>query len=288
LLQALYASVSALQSSSFRSRYAARIRQRGANGGLTSKEVNALVTVLATQSRVGTPTLERIRASGVLRVGLPGDYAPFAVEMNGELSGVDVQLLTEFAKQEQLQLRFVRTSWTMLLKDFQSNLFDIAAGGISITPERSSVASFSLPYHSGGKTPIVRCGEELRFDTLDKINRATVRLIVNPDGTNERFAREQLSQAQLRIHPDNRTAFDEIAAGRADAMVTDDIEVEMQVHSHRSLCRATAQTFTHSDKAWLLPNDPALLTEVNQWMEWAARSGLVRADFNAFMSGQQH
>jgi hypothetical protein len=37
-----------------------------------------------------------------------------------------------------------------------------------------------------------------------------------------------------------------------------------------------------------LPNDPALLTEVNQWMEWAARSGLVRADFNAFMSGQQH
>jgi cyclohexadienyl dehydratase len=280
LLQALYVSLPELQSSSFRSRYEARVRQRS---GLSREDADALLDVLARQSRIETPGLERIRTSGLLRVGLPGDYAPFAVEHGGELSGVDVQLAADFAAHEHLQLRFVRTSWTTLLKDYQAGNFDVAAGGISITPERSAIAAFSIPYHSGGKTPIVRCGEEARFDTLEEINQASVRLIVNPGGTNERFAHDYLSHATLRIHPDNRTVFDEIAAGRADVMVTDDVEVDLQVRAHRGLCRATAQTFTHSDKAWMLSNDPSLLTEINSWMEQVLRGGKVRQVFDAAM-----
>lgn len=273
LLQALYLSLPELQSASFRSRYAVRVRQRS---GLSPTDADALLDVLARQSRIDAPNLARIRASGVLRVGLPGDYAPFAVERAGELFGADIKLATAFAAQAQLQLRFVRTSWATLLLDYQAGRFDVAAGGISITPERAAVTGFSIPYHAGGKTPMVRCGEQSRFDTLDEIDRPNVRVVVNPGGTNERFAREQLSHAKLFVHSDNRSVFDEIAARRADVMVTDDIEVDLQVRAHRGLCRATPQTFTHSDKAWMLPSDPALLTEVNTWMEQALRGGMVR------------
>jgi cyclohexadienyl dehydratase len=108
-----------------------------------------------------------------------------------------------------------------------------------------------------------------------------VRVIVNPGGTNERFAREQLSHAQLHIHGDNRTVFDEIVARRADVMVTDDVEVDRQVRLHRGLCRATAQTFTHGDKAWMLLNDAALVTEVDVWLEQAIRAGKVQQEFTA-------
>jgi cyclohexadienyl dehydratase len=283
LLQALYLSLPELQSPSFRLRYESRVLQ---HSGLSHEEAEALLEVMARQSRVGMPTLARIRASGVLRVGLPGDYAPFAVERDGELFGADIELTKAFATQEQLQLRFVRTSWATLLQDYRAGRFDVAAGGISVTPERSAAAGFSIPYHSGGKTPIVRCGEESRFDTLDEIDRPGVRVVVNPGGTNERFAREQLSRAKLVIHPDNRTVFDEIAARRADVMVTDDIEADLQVRAHRGLCRATPQTFTHSDKAWMAPNDLVLLTEIDTWMEQALHSGKVRRVFDAAMSGE--
>lgn len=284
LLRAVYVSLPELATEDFDARYSTRVRQ---HADLPEDDAAALLEALGNLSRIAVPSLARIRASGVLRVGLPGDYAPFAVEHEGALEGADVQLVTAFATQERLQVRFVRTSWGSLVDDYTDGRFDMAAGGISITPERAAVAAFSSAYHTGGKTPIVRCGEQARFDTVDEINRPGVRVIANPGGTNERFARERLPRAELRIFPDNRTVFDEIAARRADVMVTDDVEVDLQTRAHPQLCRATSQTFTRSEKAWMLLRDPALLSEVNTWMEQALRAGKVQQALAAALAAHR-
>jgi chorismate mutase-like protein len=111
-------------------------------------------------------------------------------------------------------------------------------GGISITPERARVVQFSKAIAKDSKQPVVRCGEEQRFDSAAEINRPEVRLIVNPGGTNERFSRAQFPAAALTVHADNRTVFDEIRSGRADVMVTDAVEGRLKQREQQGLCMA--------------------------------------------------
>jgi len=98
-------------------------------------------------------------------------------------------------------------------------------------------------------------------------------VVVNPGGTNEQYVRANLHKAQIRVYPDNRTIFDEIRAKRADVMITDDTEVDLQVHQHPDLCRALPGTLTHADKAILMPKDTALVDAVNGWLKEAIAAG---------------
>jgi len=274
LLEALYLATLEVARPDFETLHAAEAEQRLTAAGWTAAHRKEALAALGALRRVDRPPLQRIRASGVLRVGLTGDYAPFSLERDGELSGADVELAQSLAERFGVRPVFVRTTWAGLMDDLQAGRFDLAMGGISVTPAREAVAAFSVPYASGGKTAISRCSDVKRFRDLKAVDRRPVRVVVNPGGTNEQFVRSRIRQAQVRVFPDNRAIFDEIRAGRADVMITDDVEVELQTRRHKDLCRAFPGTLTHADKAILMPRDPDLLAAVNRWLAGSIQSGV--------------
>lgn len=184
--------------------------------------------------------LSAIKADGTLKVGMTGDYAPFSLRKpDGEISGADVLMAGELAKTLGVKLVIVPTTWKTLSADFQADKFDVAMGGISETPDRAAIGDFSVPVLRDGKRPIVRCADKARYQSVNSINARNVRVVVNPGGTNERFARANFKQATLEEHPDNRTIFEEIVNGHADVMVTDGAEVDYQSRRHPGvLCPA--------------------------------------------------
>ncbi|MFZ2468431.1 MAG: transporter substrate-binding domain-containing protein, partial [Parvibaculum sedimenti] len=112
------------------------------------------------------------------------------------------------------------------------------------------------------------------FQTLKQIDQPGVRLIVNPGGTNEKFARAHIHRATVILHKDNGTIFDEIVAGRADLMITDAVEARVQAKLQPTLCAVHPdRPFDHAEKAYLLPKDEELKRAVDSWLAEAKRSG---------------
>ena len=254
---------------------ASRLSRLLRHRGTTDEHVAELARALRALRIIAPATWASLQRVGVVRVGTTGDYAPFSDDRGGALRGLDTDLAEGLAKSWGVGVVFVRTSWPTLMADLASGRFDLAASGISITDERRRVADFSAPYHFDGKTPIARREDAARFATLEQIDRTGVRVIVNPGGTNERFAREHLERATISVHADNRTIFEEIVAGRADVMITDGLEVRLQERRHPELRGTRSEPFTRTGKAMLLPRGSELTPRVDAWLRQQVDSGAV-------------
>jgi cyclohexadienyl dehydratase len=220
--------------------------------------------------------LDAVVARGEVKVCSTGDYRPFTFldEATGQWEGIDIDMAGDLAQRLGVRLTLVKTTWSTLMDDL-GRTCDLAMGGISVTTDRAKRAFYSDSYLVDGKSPITRCENAARFETLEQIDQPGVRVVVNPGGTNEQFADDRLGQATIVRHPDNNAIFDEIVAGRADLMITDSTETRWQSRQRPELCAVRPeQPFTFAEKAYLLPRGDVELQEwVNHWLNIARNDG---------------
>jgi cyclohexadienyl dehydratase len=225
---------------------------------------------------VAQSRLDEIVARGTLRVGLTGDYRPFSIRDRdtGAYSGLDVDMAGDLAATLGVRLEIVATTWGTLLADLGGGQFDIGMGGISITLARQRVALFSQPVMRVGKAAIARCADRERFASLAAIDRAGVRVLVNPGGTNEKFDRGALHVAEIVSVGDNQGIFDALASGQGDLMITDAVETKLQQKLHPGLCAIHPdEPFDFGELGYLLPRDVVLKLFVDQWLHITVESG---------------
>ncbi|MEU6122760.1 transporter substrate-binding domain-containing protein [Streptomyces sp. NPDC047123] len=223
--------------------------------------------------------LDAVPKKGVLKVCTTGDYAPFTKLDPAEAtySGVDISMARDLAKSLGAKPEFTATTWANLTKDVAAGRCDIGVGGVSVTLPRARQVYFGEPTREDGKTPVVRCADKDKFGagTLKDIDKPGTRVIVNPGGTNEDFARAHIKRAKITLHPENTTIFKEIVEGRADVMMTDASETLYQSKIHPELCSLHPdKPFTFSEKAYALPRgDDEFKEYVDQFVHLAKHDG---------------
>ena len=202
---------------------------------------------------------------------------PFAEADGGFGAGaVETAIVMEaLGKALGVKVEFVQTAWPAMAKDFEADKFDIVMGGVSITLDRQKKGFFSTATMREGKTPISRCSDKGKYDTLAEIDKAGTHVIVNPGGTNERFAKANIHNAEIRVYNDNVTIFDQIAKGDADLMMTDASETRYQQKLHPGVLCAVhpEKPFDFAEKAYWLQRDVALKDFVDQWLHIAHEDG---------------
>ncbi|MFM7750578.1 MAG: arogenate dehydratase, partial [Opitutaceae bacterium] len=79
--------------------------------------------------------------------------------------------------------------------------------------------------------------------------------------------------------------FAEILAGRADVMVTDAVEVRLQVARQPGLCGTRAEPFTRFEKAWMFPRGAEVAAEAEGWLTPRIESGEIARRLDAAIAG---
>ena len=172
--------------------------------------------------------LDDISARGTIRIGTTGDYIPMSWlnPATGQYEGFDAELSKIIADSLGVTIEYVPTTWPTLTADMLAGKFDIALCGISRNFARAKTMAMSDAYGEGlfGKTILCRKSDAKKFKIVADLNRPDVRIMINPGGTNEKFARANLPNAQLIVNDANAEIPLQIAAGNADIMITETVE----------------------------------------------------------------
>ena len=224
---------------------------------------------------------EEIMERKVLRVGTAGDYLPMSYldPDTGSYVGFDAELAEDLAAALGVELVYVKTSWPTLMADTLAGKFDLAICGITITDARKEQALMSEGYFGNGKTVLCRAEDADKYVSLEAINKPEVRVMENPGGLNEKFARENLPDATITIHNVNQEIPALIASGEADVMITEFSEAGYYVGKDDRLAAPLIfEPFTHGQLGVLMPKgSEALLAYVNDFLEAEKSSGRIDA-----------
>ena len=221
--------------------------------------------------------LTEIRNRGVLLVGTAGDYKPmsFLDPETGTYWGFDTELAEDLARALGVEITFVPTSWPTLMEDTLAGKFDLAICGITVTDARKEQALMSEGYLKNGKTVLCRAEDAEKYISLEEINRPEVRVMENPGGLNEKFARANLPDATLIIHDVNEEIPGLVASGEADVMITEIMEAGYYVGLDSRLAAPLIDTpFTRGQLGVLMPKGSEdLLAFVNDFLAMERETG---------------
>lgn len=210
----------------------------------------------------------------ILRVGTSGDYAPFSTVEEGGWVGFDIALAQRFAAENGWTLEFVQFEWPQLMDDLLSGSFDVAMSGVTVRPDRSLEALFTLPMARSGA--VVIAPSESPVMNLDAMNNKEVRIGVNQGGHLERVTRKRFPQATIVVSSVNQEQPKKLLSGDIDFLVTDTMEVPFwleQLPGARKL-----PPFTRDLKAWMTrPENAVLANQLNTWLMAKEADGSLSA-----------
>lgn len=224
-------------------------------------------------------SLKDIKASGELLVGSTGDYKPMSYynKETGKYEGFDAEMAESLAKYLGVKLKYVPTSWKTLQADTQADKFDVAISGITVTDARKKVMTMSDGYLTFGKTVLVTKTKAGKIQGLNDINKPEIRVMYNPGGTNEKFAKEMTPKAQLIMHEQNAEIPGLVGEGKADVMITETMEARRYAKDNpKVVAPLVDKPFTENHFGVLMKQGyPHLESSVNDWMRKIKADGTM-------------
>lgn len=165
-----------------------------------------------------------------LVVGLDDNFPPMGFrDDKNEIVGFDIDMAREAAKRLSLPVEFKPIDWSAKEAELSGKRVDMLWNGLTITPERKEKIAFTAPYMENHQIIVVAAKSAIKTkaDLAGKVvgaqeGSSAVDAVKKEDAVLQSFK-------EFKTFGDNITALMDLAAGRLDAVVLDEVVGRYQV-----------------------------------------------------------
>ena len=224
-------------------------------------------------------TVSEIKKSGVIKIGVFSDKAPFGyVDSKGAYQGYDVYLAKQIAKDLAVKAEFTSLDPASRVEYAKTAKVDIVLANFTLTKERAEQVDFARPYMKvalGVVSPnkaVIKSTEDLKGKTL----------IVAKGTTAETYFGKNDTGATIQKYDAYADAYNVLLDGRGDAFSTDNTEVLAWARSNKGF---TVGITNLGDTDYIAPavqkGNISLLSWLNKEIQSLGKKKFFTKDYNA-------
>jgi L-cystine transport system substrate-binding protein len=234
----------------------------------------ALLQAVTVSPLFAADELERIKSSGVFRIGTEGTYAPFTYhDEAGKLTGFDVEIGTEIAQRLGVKPQFIENKWDGLIAGLDLNRYDAVINVVSITDARKVKYDYSDPYITSHPALIVASDNTTIRSFDDLKGKKSANTLTSNVGRIAAAHGAQVIPAQ-----GFNESIDLLTSGRVDATVNDSLTI-LDLMKHKPDVKVKVVAFDNApdsgDKSAVLirKGSPALREAINRALAGMRKDG---------------
>ncbi len=228
-------------------------------------------------------TLAAIKDRGVLKVGAECLYRGtcFYDPDTNTREGYGVDLTSMLATDLGVDVEWVDLEWTALIPAVQTGQIDMVTMGMTKTPDRaqSVYMTDAMDYYPQGlvlhKDDPLNAEEDLSA-VIAELNQSDKTITFLLGGAHEIIVDANFPNAEKK-GLDSAQAFEEVASGRADAMIVDTGDAwDYSQNNENAVIWQGRSISNHHGSFVIRYGDEELLNYLNNWLEYYRANGTLR------------
>ncbi|MCQ2533901.1 MAG: transporter substrate-binding domain-containing protein [Clostridia bacterium] len=218
---------------------------------------------------------------GVLTMATNAAFPPYEYWENNAIVGIDAEIAQEIANRLNLTLKIEDVSFDSLITGVQSNKYDIAVAGMTVTDERKLSVSFSDSYATGIQSIIVT--EDSPITDIDALIDGDYIVGVQIATTGDIYMSDDIGMDRVEQYNNGADATQALITGKIDAVVIDNQPALAFVAANPGL-KILETPYTIEDYAIAVnKNNEELLNQINKALSEMKADGTIDAIINKYI-----
>lgn len=201
-------------------------------------------------------------------------FAPYEYYENGEIVGVDVEIAQQIANKLGKKLVIKDIAFDSIINEINSGKADFGAAGMSITEEKKKQVDFTVAYAVSNQVIVVRKDSSISSGSDLHGKTVAVQLGTTADLY---FEDKENGYSDVTIVSEKKflAAAEDVKAGKADAIVMDQLPAQELVKQNTDLKILDTVLFTDSYGMAVKKGNTELLNQINEVLQQLIDEGKI-------------